>query len=269
MNLKTKGILFAAMLCLSPITIQLHAQENAGILTSIPQDKIAQALKLALNKGITDKVAGLTQKDGFYKNEMVKILLPQQVRKVDETLRKLGMSQLADQGLILLNRAAETAVKESTPIFIEAVKNISFKDATSILLQSPNGATTYLKNATSGALYEKLTPIINESLSKVGADKVWENIFNTYNNLPLVTPVNTDLTDYVTTETMQGVFTMIAVEEESIRENLPGARSNSLLQEVFSIQDKTTNNENTTSLDQNTEVKNNKSKLLRNLFNKK
>jgi hypothetical protein len=90
---------------------------------------IANGLKEALNKGIDKQVSKLTAVDGFYKNELVKILMPEELQKVDRTLRKIGLSALADEGILMLNRAAEDAVKQSTPIFIDAVKNINFNDA--------------------------------------------------------------------------------------------------------------------------------------------
>ena len=99
-----------------------------------------------MNKGIEKQVTKLTAVDGFYKNELVKILLPEELQKVDNTLRKLGLGSLADEGILMLNRAAEDAVKESTPIFVDAVKNMSFTDAKNILMGNESSATTYLQN---------------------------------------------------------------------------------------------------------------------------
>ncbi|AWG23451.1 hypothetical protein FFWV33_18895 [Flavobacterium faecale] len=198
---------------------------------------IAGGLKEALNNGITKQVTKLTAADGFYKNEAVKILLPAELQKVDSGLRKIGLSSLADEGLKAINRAAEDAVKEATPIFISAVKNMSFNDATGILMGSNNSATAYLENTTTTALYAKFNPVVKNSFSKVGADKVWSNIITKYNSIPLVTKVNPDLNDYVTNQAMSGVFKMIAVEEKDIRTNL-NARTSTLLKSVFAIQDK-------------------------------
>jgi hypothetical protein len=198
---------------------------------------ISAGLKEALNNGISKQVSKLTAVDGFYKNEAVKILLPDELKKVDSSLRKMGLSSLADEGLKVLNRAAEDAVKESTPIFVDAVKNMSFTDAKNILMGNENSATNYLQNSTSTALYGKFNPVIKNSFSKVGADKVWSNIINKYNSFPLVRKVNPDLTDYVTNHAMAGVFKMIAVEEKNIRTNL-NSRTSVVLQKVFAMQDK-------------------------------
>ncbi|RXM44743.1 DUF4197 domain-containing protein [Flavobacterium sp. YO64] len=198
---------------------------------------IASGLKEALNKGITEQVSKLTAVDGFYKNEAVKILMPEELQKVDATLRKVGLSSLADEGVKMLNRAAEDAVKEATPIFVSAVKNMSITDAKNILLGNESAATTYLQSNTTKSLYGKFNPVIKSSFEKVGADVVWKNIINKYNTIPLVKKVNPDLTDYTTTQALSGVFKMIAVEEKDIRTNIT-ARTTPLLKNVFAMQDK-------------------------------
>ncbi|TDW52510.1 uncharacterized protein DUF4197 [Flavobacterium sp. 270] len=197
---------------------------------------IASGLKEALNKGITQQVSKLTAVDGFYKNEAVKILMPAELQKVDATLRKIGLSSLADEGIKVLNRAAEDAVKEATPIFVSAVKNMSFTDAKNILLGNDSAATSYLQGTTTTALYGKFNPVIKTSFEKVGADVVWKNIITKYNTIPLVKKVNPDLTDYTTNQALAGVFKMIAVEEKDIRNNI-SARTTPLLKSVFAMQD--------------------------------
>lgn len=217
----------------------LSCAELQQIAEQIPQSNtldISQGLKEALNKGISEQVTKLTTTDGFFKNEMVKILLPEELQKVDKTLRDIGFSSLADEGLKVLNRAAEDAVKEATPIFVDAIKAMTFNDAQNILMGADNAATLYLQNTTSNALYTKFSPVVNNSLSKVGADKVWTQIIDTYNKVPLVKKVNPDLTDYVTNQAMEGVFTMVAVEEKNIRTNV-SARTSDVLKRVFALQD--------------------------------
>lgn len=217
--------------------------EMQQVMNQFPQTQgiggvdIAGGLKEALNNGISKQVTKLTTTDGFYRNELVKILLPEELRKVDSGLRKLGLNSLADEGLKVLNRAAEDAVKEATPIFVDAVRNMSFADARGILMGNDNSATNYLQNSTSTALYGKFNPVIKNSFTKVGADKVWANIITKYNSIPLVNKVNPDLTDYVTNQAMNGVFKMVAVEEKNIRTNI-SSRTSVLLQKVFAMQDK-------------------------------
>lgn len=198
---------------------------------------ISAGLKEALNKGVTEQVSKLTVVDGFYKNEAVKILIPEELQRVDATLRKLGMGNLVDDGIQSLNRAAEEAVKESTPIFVNAIKNINITDAKSILLGNESAATSYLKDSTTKDLYAKFNPVVQESIGKVGADVIWNSIIKKYNTIPLVNKVNPDITDYVTTKAMDGVFKMIAVEEKNIREKL-SSRTSDVLKSVFALQDK-------------------------------
>lgn len=205
--------------------------------TGLTQAEIGNGLKEALNNGISKQVTKLTTTDGFFKNEAVKILLPEELKIVDTKLRQIGLSSIADEGLKVLNRAAEDAVKEATPIFVDAIKQMTFNDAKNILMGNNTAATTYLQNTTSNALYTKFNPVIKNSFAKVGADQVWNNIITRYNAIPLVTKVNPDLTDYTTNKAMEGVFKMIAVEEGNIRTNL-NARSSDLLKKVFALQDK-------------------------------
>ena len=204
---------------------------------SLGNNQIALGLREALNFGIDRQVSRLTQKDGFFKNELVKILLPEELRKVDKALRDIGLSKLADEGLKVLNRAAEDAVKEATPIFIDAVKGITFTDAKGILLGNSNAATEYLKSRTNTALYSKFNPVIKNSLERVGATQVWANIIQKYNSIPLTKNVNPDLPDYVTQEALKGVYTMIGIEEKEIRTKI-SSRTTDLLRKVFALQDR-------------------------------
>jgi len=231
----------AAILCLSLI---FSCAELQQVVDSLPQDTggvlgnadIAAGLRQALDLGIDKQVTKLTAKDGFFKNELVKIVLPEELQKVDNTLRKVGLSNLADKGLKVLNRAAEDAVKEATPIFINAVKDITFDDAKNILLGENNAATSYLTSKTQTELYNKFKPVIDNSFNKVGADQIWTNMITKYNNLPLTNNVNPDLTDYVTNEALKGVYKMIAVEEMEIRSKA-SSRTTDLLKKVFALQD--------------------------------
>ena len=226
--------LFSLAGCAEMQQVLEQLPQQTGILS---QTEMGNGLKEALNNGITKQVSKLTTTDGFFRNEAVKILLPEEIQKVDTKLRQLGMSKLADEGLKVLNRAAEDAVKEATPIFVDAVKQMTFTDAKNILLGNESSATTYLQTSTSTALYGKFNPVIKNSFAKVGADKIWTQIITKYNSIPLVKKINPDLTDYTTNKAMEGVFKMIAVEEKDIRTNF-SARTSDLLKKVFALQDK-------------------------------
>ena len=233
-----------AILSFLVITSIWSCAELQQVLNELPETgsiinnaDIAAALQQALNQGIDKQVTKLTQTDGFFKNELVKIMLPAELEKVDKGLRDIGLGSLADEGLKVLNRAAEDAVKEATPIFVDAVKGITFNDAQNILMGDKNAATTYLTDKTQTALYEKFKPVINQSFAKVGADDIWSNLISRYNAIPFTSNVNPDLTDYVTNEALKGVYTMIAVEEEEIRSKI-SSRSTDLMRKVFALQDK-------------------------------
>ena len=219
--------------CAELQTVVDSLPQGGGVLSNTD---IAAGLRQALDFGIDKQVSKLTQTDGFYKNQLVKILLPEELQKVDKGLRDIGLGNLADEGLKVLNRAAEDAVKEATPIFVNAVKEITFNDAKNILLGPDNAATQYLTSKTQTSLYDKFHPVINNSFAKVGADRIWTNLINKYNAIPFTTDVNPDLTDYVTGEALKGVYTMIAVEEKDIRTKV-SSRTTDLLRRVFAMQD--------------------------------
>lgn len=205
---------------------------NLGNLTST---QISSGLKEALSLGVTDGVKKLALTDGFLKNEAVKILMPEKLRKVDTTLRSVGLGSLADEGVKLLNRAAEDAVTEAAPIFTNAITSMTITDAKNILLGSNNAATSYLQSKTQSQLFTAFQPKVKASLGKVGADTVWKNLISKYNTFTGQS-VTTDLNEYVTTETINGVFKMVADKESGIR-NTPAMRTTSVLQKVFGAQD--------------------------------
>ena len=223
---------------LQQATKQLNEIQNQGNQGGgIGQTQIANALKEALELGVSKQVVNLTKTNGFYNNSLVKIPVPQELQKVEKALRAAGLGSLADEGVKAMNNAASVAVKEATPIFVDAIKNMTITDAKNILMGGNNSATQYLQKSTTKSLYGKFNPIIKSSFNKVGADKVWKEIITTYNTLPMVQKVNPDLTDYVTNEALDGVFTMIGKEEVDIRTNI-NARSTNLLKSVFALQDK-------------------------------
>ena len=233
--MKFSNIFMIIVLLISSSCAELQQVVNQfpGALSN---EEIAAGLRQALDNGIDKQVTKLTMEDGFFKNELVKIGLPDELQKVDKTLRDIGLGNLADQGLKVLNRAAEDAIKEATPIFVNAVKGITFVDAKNILLGTDNAATEYLKSRTSNSLYDKFSPVIENSFTKVGADQIWENLINKYNTIPFVQKVNPDLTDYVTGEALKGVYTAISIEEKEIRTKV-SSRTTDLLKRVFALQD--------------------------------
>lgn len=210
---------------------------NVPDASSLSTTDINSALKEALQIGISRGADQLSVKDGFLGNAAVKILFPPEAVKVETTLRKIGMGKLADQVITSLNRAAEDAAKEAKPIFVSAIKQMTIQDAGQILLGSQDAATTYFKRVTTAQLMEKFSPVIANSLNKVGATKYWTQAAGKYNKLPMVKQVDTDLSGYVAQKAIEGMFIQVAKEELDVRNNL-GARTSPLLQKVFGYADK-------------------------------
>jgi len=229
------GFAFTGCEEMQQIASQIPTGTGEGI-GGVSGYQISQGLKQALEIGVQDGVQTLGKKDGFFKNSMTKILLPEELQTVDRTLRSIGLGSLADEGLKLLNRAAEDAVTEAAPIFKNAIMGMTFNDAKGILLGNNNAATAYLENKTSPQLFTAFQPKVKNSLGKVGADDIWEQIITQYNNFTGKT-VTTDLNAYVTQQAINGVFKMVAQKEEGIRNNI-GLRTTPLLKEVFGLQDK-------------------------------
>ncbi len=196
------------------------------------QAEMSLGLKQALEVGTNYSTERLSAKDGFLGNLAVKIFFPEEARKAENALRAVGLNTLCDQVITSLNRAAEDAAIQAKPIFVDAIKQMSFQDVTNILLGQDDAATLYFKRTTSVALAGKFRPVITNSLNKVGATRYWSDVTNSYNRLPLVKPINTDLASYVTDKAIDGLFVEIAQEELKIRQHI-SARSTSLLQKVF------------------------------------
>lgn len=234
-------LLLVALFCLSSCDVQSQAKIGS-ILKQIPAGgtptplEMSRGIKEALEIGTVRGADLLSAKDGFFGNMAVKILFPTEAQKVEKTLRSVGLGSLADNVILSLNRAAEDAAKEAKPIFVSAIKQMSITDATNILLGNKDAATSYFKRVTTAQLLEKFKPVITSSLSKVGATKYWGDAALAYNKLPLVKPVNTDLSAYVAQKAIDGMFIQVAQEELKIRDNF-AARSTGLLQKVFGYAD--------------------------------
>jgi len=241
--MKKISVYLLAIALISFSGCDIQSQNKIGsILKQIPTNgnptalEIGAGLKQALEIGTSHGADQLSAKDGFLGNLAVKILFPPEAQKVEKTLRSLGLNSLADNVILSINRAAEDAAKEAKPIFISAIKQMTITDATNILLGNKDAATSYFKRVTTAQLLQKFEPVITASLNKVGATKYWGDAATAYNKIPLVKPVNTNLSNYVAQKAIDGMFYQVAQEELKIRENI-GARSTSLLQKVFGYAD--------------------------------
>lgn len=203
--------------------------------------EISSGLKQALEFGTSYASERLSKEDGYLGNLAIKIAFPEEAKKVENTLRSIGLGSLCDQVITSVNRAAEDAAIEAKPIFVAAIKDMSMTDVKNILLGDKNAATKYFEGKTTTSLEGKFQPIIDSSLTKVGATRYWSDVIGRYNKIPLMTPIETDLSKYVTQKAIDGLFYEIAKEELKIRENA-AARSTLLLQKVFGYAEKTKSN---------------------------
>ena len=229
------GAIFTAC---DPMTVQ-RALDTASKITGQPltQEQIGQGLKEALTIGISEGANLLSQTDGYYKSAY-KILLPEEAQKLTAKLKNVpGFADVEAVILEKINRGAEDAAKQAAPIFVDAIKGMSFSDATQILMGEKNAATTYLNNATYDKLYQSFNPIIVTSLDKFNARKYWSDAVTAYNKIPFVEKMNPSLDDYVTQQALKGLFSMVEKKELDIRSNI-AARTSDLLKKVFAEQDK-------------------------------
>ncbi|MBO9570982.1 MAG: DUF4197 domain-containing protein [Chitinophagaceae bacterium] len=208
----------------------IFGKKSSGGLSN---EDIVAGLKEALSVGAKNSSDKLSAVDGFFANAAIKVLMPPEAKKVETTLRNMGMGSLVDKAILSMNRAAEDAAKSAAPIFIDAIKSMSIQDAVGILKGSDTSATSYLKTKTTASLTSAFSPVIETSLQKTNATKYWKDVFETYNKLPTtMNKVNTDLTGFVTEKALSGIFFQVAQEEKNIREN-PAARVTDILKKVF------------------------------------
>ena len=196
------------------------------------EEEAVNALKETLNKGTEKGVKLLSVKNGYFGNSKIKIPFPKNATKVSEKLKQLGMQKQVDEVVLSINRAAEDAAMAAKPIFVDAIKKMSIKDAIGIVRGEKTAGTDYLNRNTNIALVSAFKPIIKRSLDKVNATKHWESIMTTYNKVPFVEKVNPELETYVTEKAISGLFFMLAQQEIAIREN-PKERTSALLKKVF------------------------------------
>ena len=209
------------------------AFKTKGGVSSLSNDEIIAGLKEALSVGAQNSSNKLSALDGFFANAAIKVLMPAEAKKVETTLRNAGMGEMVDNAILSMNRAAEEASKSAAPIFVDAIRQMGFQDALSILKGTDTAATSYLKGKTLAALTTAFKPVIDQALLKTDATKYWKAVFETYNKLPTTfKKINTDLSGYVTDKALSGLFYQVALEEQKIRKD-PAARVNDVLKKVF------------------------------------
>ena len=199
----------------------------------ITESEAAQGIKEALAQGVTTAVFNLNRTDGFFGNAAYKLFLPPDAKKIENTLRDLGLGKQVDKAILQINRGAEDAVAFAKPIFADAIREMTLTEALNIVRGNDDAATQYFKQKTSQKLITAFTPSVQSSLDKVSATKYYGDIVNTYNKLPTTfNKVNPDLTSFVTGKAVDALFDQVAKEEANIRAN-PAARATDILKKVF------------------------------------
>ncbi len=200
--------------------------------TGVTEAEAGEGIKEALGQGLVGAVLKLNKEDGFFKDAFYKILIPEDARKVENTLRDLGLGSMVDKAILQINRGAEDAAGYAKPIFVNAIKSMSIQDAIGLVRNGDTSATHFFREKTTAQLVAAFTPIIKSSLDKVNATKYYSDMVNKYNSIPLVKKINPDLTGYVTSKATNALFDLVAKEEQNIRHNF-AARTTDLLKKVF------------------------------------
>ncbi|MBT1073192.1 DUF4197 domain-containing protein [Pelotalea chapellei] len=241
MKAPTLFLLFPILLIL--LTVPSHAgffdDLTKGIGSSgtstigLDDSTIAKGLKEALATGTSRAVGSVSRPDGYFSNEAIKILMPEKIRNVADILGKFGFQQEVDNFVLSMNRAAEKAAPKAKEHFVSALKEMSFEDARGILAGGNSAATDYFRKTTGDKIYASFKPVVTANMKDTGVVRNYSQMMDRFAAIPFVgTASSFDLGHYVTTKAVDGLFSMLAVEENKIRTD-PAARGTQLLKKVF------------------------------------
>ncbi len=229
--MKALCTLFIFTMLLSSCAELQNVAKTVGVGTN--NDEAAAGIKEALAQGITKSVLQLNKQDGFFKDLAYKVLMPPEAKKIENTLRSLGLNSMVDKAILQINRGAEDAAGYAKPIFVDAIKSMTLTDAIGLIKNGDTSATHFFREKTTEKLLLAFRPVISSSLDKVDATKYYGDVINKYNSFPTTfKKLNPDLAGYVTEKATNALFTLIAKEEINIRNNI-AARTTDLLKKVF------------------------------------
>lgn len=195
--------------------------------------EITSGLKEALKVGAETATKNLSSVDGFLGNQLIKILMPPEVKQIEAKMRQFGMGSVVDKAIVSMNRAAEDASGQALPILVNAITSFTIQDGLSILKGNNTAATDLLKAKTATQIAVAFRPVISRSMSKYNVEQLWSQVFSKYNSLPIIkNKVNTDLTGYITDKAVNGLFVTVAQQEQKIRKD-PAGTANDLIERVF------------------------------------
>lgn len=205
---------------------------KGGKKAGLSEDKIASGLKEALQIGTENAVKSTGRKDGYFGNSAIKILLPQKLKTMEQGLRFIGKGPQVDEFVLSMNRAAEQAAPLAKPIFLKALKQMTFQDARNILKGSDTAATDYFKEKTSDELTTAFTPVVEKAMDNVGVTRQYNSLMGKASLVPFGNMNAFDLNRYVVSKSLDGLFYVLGQEETKIRKN-PAAQITPLLKQVF------------------------------------
>jgi hypothetical protein len=205
----------------------------SGPGNNLDDTTIAKGLKEALSTGTTRAVKAVSQRDGYFSNDLIKILLPEKIRSTADLLGKFGFQQEVDDFVLSMNRAAEKAAPKATEHFTTALKAMTFDDARAILQGDATSATQYFRQKTGDKIYADFKPVVVANMKDVGVTRNYTQMKDKFEAIPFAGAFGSfDLDHYVTTKAVDGLFTMLGEEEKKIRTD-PAARGTELLKKVF------------------------------------
>ncbi len=223
---------FSTHICHAGLFDGLKKLFSSSKLASVDENAIVKALKEAISIGTDNAVTSASEPDGYLTNQAIKILIPDNFKKIADGLRKIGYDKPVDDFILSMNRAAEKAAPKAKSIFIDAIKEMTFDDAKKILNGNETAATEYFRTKSSETLYDAFNPIISSSVNEVGATRYYKDMVDKFSLLPFMKTDTLNLDSYVTNKALDGLFYMIGEEEKKIRTD-PAARVTELLEEVF------------------------------------
>jgi hypothetical protein len=228
-----RTILSVLLLSFALNSCDLISKLPTGLPGGVTEAEAGEGIKEALGQGLVKAVLQLNKPDGFFKDAFYKILLPPDAKKIENTLRDLGMNKMVDKAILQINRAAEDAAGFAKPIFVDAIKSMTISDAIGLVKNGDTSATHFFRVKTTDKLIAAFLPVIKSSLDKVDATKYYGDVVNTYNNFPTtLKKINPDLPSFVTERATLALFDLVSKEEINIRQNIE-ARTTDLLRKVF------------------------------------
>lgn len=209
-----------------------QASGTSSSVDKLSDGDVTKGLKEALSQGAASAVGKLGKENGFYGNDKVKIPLPSALQKVERVMRTMGQGKTVDELLLTMNRAAEAATPEAKTLLLAAIKKMSVQDAKNILTGGNDAATQYFRKTTEPQLHDKFLPIVSKSVSKLGVTDKYNNVAGKASKLGLLDEKQANMQEYVTQKALDGLFLMIAEEEQAIRQN-PVQRTGYWVKKVF------------------------------------